>query len=68
MIVPLPVTPDERFTVRWCDPFRGFLRGLGPGYAVFDGDRRVTSTTYATRAEAEQHRDNIAALYARYRW
>jgi hypothetical protein len=67
MIVPLRATPDERFTVRWYSYPRGSLRMLPAGYAVFDRDDRITNT-FRTRAEAEQHRNNIARIYARYGW
>lgn len=69
MIVPLPAHPPERFTVRWCGKQRGvrITNLMRPGYAIFDGTRRIT-TTFPSRTEAERHRDNIAILYARYGW
>lgn len=67
MIVPLPRPEPERFTVRWTAAFKGNLCMLPAGYAVWDGDRRITNTWHS-RAEAERHRNNIAALYARYGW
>lgn len=67
MIVPLPRSEPERFHVRWTVAFKGNLCMLPAGYAVYDGDRRIT-ITWRERAEAEQHRDNIARIYARYGW
>lgn len=68
MIVPLPEPVPERFTVRWCGKERGLIPNLiRPGYAIFDGTRRIT-ITFPSRTEAERHRDNIARLYARYGW
>lgn len=67
MIVPLPKPEPERFSVRWTLEYKGNLRVLPAGYAVYDHTRRIT-ITWPSRAEAEKHRNNIAALYARYGW
>jgi hypothetical protein len=37
------------------------------GWAVFDGPQRIT-IRFATREEAEERCQNIAALYARWNW
>lgn len=68
MIVPLPDPEPERFTVRWTMQYqKGKALMIPAGYAVYDNDRRITNT-WRSRAEAEHHRDNIMALYARYGW
>lgn len=70
MIVPLhkrEVPMSERFTVRWVHLSGGKFNIKVLGYAVFDGMNRLT-IPFETRAEAEKHRENIMALYARYGW
>lgn len=57
---------DERFTVRWFAT-RGMLPALMTGYAVYDGNRRIT-IAFKTLALAEQRRRRIAEIYARYGW
>lgn len=58
---------SERFTVRWVHLSGGKFNILTRGYAVFDGNERIT-VPYADRVEAERHRDNIMAIFARYGW
>lgn len=57
---------DERFTVRYValTHFRNCLR---EGYAVFDGERRIT-VPFETQAEADRQCRRIAETYEKYGW
>lgn len=56
----------ERFTVRYV-PLTHFRNLLREGYAVFDGERRIT-VPFATQAEANRRCWRIAEIYKKYGW
>lgn len=56
---------EPRFTVKHYRAAVG--HGWRVGWAVYDHGERIT-IAFDTYAEAEQRRDNIAALYARWGW
>jgi hypothetical protein len=58
---------ERRFTVRRTYQRQGGGRGMRAGWVVFDRRRPIT-IPFADFGEALQHRDNIAALYARWGW
>lgn len=57
---------EPRFTVHWFRG-RGASFALAPGFAVFDHCTRIT-ITWPSFAEACQHRDRIAQIYAENGW
>lgn len=54
-----------RFTVEKARAFLG--RSLVAGWIVFDRECPIT-IPFANYTDALRHRDNIAAIYARYGW